>query len=149
MAQKNKKVKTSRILLFNKLGQCLVVKRASYRNYPGKWDLPGGRVEQGENIKKSALRELRDETGLQLNKLPKATKLTKVTKLDGKSRLRVLFVASNVKAKKITLDEEHTKYKWTALDKILPRMHPKTRRLIKKSLAMNKKSQQGIPALAA
>jgi len=41
----------------------------------GKWDMPKGRVEEGQSIEKSALREVEEETGLSQSKITVQGKL--------------------------------------------------------------------------
>ena len=50
-------------VVFNEQGRLLLVKRA---NPPaqGKWSLPGGRLESGETSEDGVVREVREETGL-------------------------------------------------------------------------------------
>ena len=48
------------VLCLNGAGEVLMVRRADN----GQWDLPGGRVEPGEETQAAALLELREETGL-------------------------------------------------------------------------------------
>ena len=43
----------------------LVARRADGAHLPGAWEFPGGKVEDGEEPLAAALRELREETGLQ------------------------------------------------------------------------------------
>jgi ADP-ribose pyrophosphatase YjhB (NUDIX family) len=50
-------------LVYDDAGRLLVVRR---RNDPGRglWSVPGGRVEQGEDDTAALIREMREETGL-------------------------------------------------------------------------------------
>ena len=43
----------------------------------GKWDMPKGRIEEGQGPEISALREVQEETGLDINKLKIQGKLVK------------------------------------------------------------------------
>jgi mutator protein MutT len=45
----------------------ILTRRASkLRDHPGQWAFPGGRVDAGETIERAAMRELREEVGLEL-----------------------------------------------------------------------------------
>lgn len=50
-------------------GMVLLQKRdnVSGIRYPGKWCFPGGTVEKGEDIFEAAIRELKEETGLEVS----------------------------------------------------------------------------------
>ena len=45
-------------------GSILVARREAGQHLAGTWEFPGGKVEEGEEPKTAALRELREETGL-------------------------------------------------------------------------------------
>ena len=48
------------------LGKVLIVKRA-HAPRKGEWSLPGGRVELGESLVEATRREIREETGLDVD----------------------------------------------------------------------------------
>ena len=54
-------------ILLNKNGQILVAKRRNNQFMPGYWELPGGKIEVGENKKDSLKRELFEELGVTVN----------------------------------------------------------------------------------
>lgn len=54
-----------RAVIYDKQGRLLLLKRSmKSRNYPGKWEFPGGKVDPGERFDDAMLREVREETGL-------------------------------------------------------------------------------------
>lgn len=47
-------------------GRIILIKRGK-EPYRGSWALPGGIVEEGETVEQSAIREAREETGIQVS----------------------------------------------------------------------------------
>ena len=45
-------------------GRILLIRRAR-GDYPGLWGLPGGKVERGEHLSEAAVREIREECGVE------------------------------------------------------------------------------------
>lgn len=57
-------VPTVDIVIYNALREIVLIKR---NNTPFGWALPGGFVDYGERVEDAALREAREETGLELD----------------------------------------------------------------------------------
>jgi 8-oxo-dGTP diphosphatase len=56
-----------RALLTDADGKILILKRATdSKTNPGKWELPGGKVDQGESFDKALIREVLEETSLKI-----------------------------------------------------------------------------------
>lgn len=51
-------------VVFDRLGRLLLIKRA-HPPFKGKYALPGGFVDIGETVEAAALRELKEETGIE------------------------------------------------------------------------------------
>ncbi len=47
-------------------GEILLLKRQTYKPQPNTYGLPAGKVEKGETIKQAMLREVKEETGIDL-----------------------------------------------------------------------------------
>ena len=65
MAAKKPTVRCVGAVVHDARGRLLMIKRG-HPPSPGKWSLPGGRVEAGESDAAAVARELREETGLEV-----------------------------------------------------------------------------------
>jgi 8-oxo-dGTP diphosphatase len=52
------------VLLIDEIGRVLLVKRGPTSTRPGRWCIPCGFVDYGEDVRAAAARELQEETGL-------------------------------------------------------------------------------------
>lgn len=97
----------------------LIAKRSEY-NY---WEFMGGKVEKGETLKEAALRELNEETNLDLSS-DKIRKFKKgdsyLSEDDEKFRLNPIYLEIGVEKKNDMsedgLSEEHIDFEWIELE---------------------------------
>jgi 8-oxo-dGTP diphosphatase len=52
-------------VVFNAQGEIVLIKRGKAPHY-GRWMIPGGSLEWGETLEQAAVREVREETGLDI-----------------------------------------------------------------------------------
>ena len=50
------------------MGRLLVGQRPARKEYPGKWEFPGGKLEPGESVFKALAREFHEELGLEITR---------------------------------------------------------------------------------
>lgn len=63
--RESKEARFADIIVTTKEGTILLLQRAGYiRRYGGKYALPGGTIDKGEDSKVTAIRELKEESGL-------------------------------------------------------------------------------------
>ncbi len=104
-------------------GRVLALKRsATDTRRPLEWDLPGGAVEPGEDIKAACVREVHEETGLTI-KVTDCKTIYAMTEpvAPDVSATFIFFVAHLTIAADatITLSNEHRDYAWMTLDEAL------------------------------
>ena len=77
--------RTSAILVFNRAGHVLLQKRNNTPTIPepGKWDVWGGHCEEGETPEACAIRELREEIGVEITD-PQALKFLMTRAVEGR-----------------------------------------------------------------
>ena len=106
-------------VILDAAGRCLLVRRSPVnRNFVGKWEWPGGKVDQGEDFASAVLREVTEETGLQIE----------ITGLAGAMAFEmpavhvvVLSMEARVTGGDIRLSEEHDAFVWVPLAELARR----------------------------
>lgn len=77
-------------VLVKKDGKVLMGKR---KKYPPKWGLPGGKIEFGENLEKSILREIDEEVGIKVKNLKFGTVTNEIFDEIGEHYVSVIMTA--------------------------------------------------------
>ncbi|AKB23913.1 GDP-mannose mannosyl hydrolase [Methanosarcina sp. MTP4] len=104
-------------LIRNEKGEYLLLKRSeNSRTNPGKWDLPGGKVDRGETLKEAVAREVQEETGISINPGGIAGEVT--FELPAKKVIAIVYDGGFNMAD-VQLSYEHMEYTWTPLEKIV------------------------------
>ena len=87
------KTRTTAILVFNKVGHVLLQKRDNIPTIqePGKWDVWGGHCETGETPEACAIRELREELGIEIAD-PRALTFLMTRSVDGREEFVFAYV---------------------------------------------------------
>lgn len=77
---------------------------------PNLWDLPGGKVENGEIVQEAVKRESKEETGLEVE--PEDTSFFMYHYPN--ARIDIYAFRARYTSGHITLDEKHTEFKWVS-----------------------------------
>lgn len=110
------------IILFrtkNKIQEYLLL------HYPhGHWDLAKGKIEQGESKEQAAVRELKEETGLQATMFDGfCEQYHYFFKQDGDLiKKTVYFFIGEALSDDVTLSDEHIGYTWLPFEQALERL---------------------------
>lgn len=108
-------------LIRNKKGQILLL-NTNLATFTGPiephWDLPGGRIQKGENIEQALYREVEEEIGVKNIKIVKfldaSISKIRITKKDyGLILFTYLCSINNLKNIRLT-DNEHVEFKWVS-----------------------------------
>lgn len=100
-------------VILNPEKSILLVKRGIYTKwFPGKWALVGGKVDGDEEFKDAFVREVKEETNLDLDFIKYC-----FNKHDGDCEV-ALFVAITKTPNDIKINKEHSEYKWCTANEI-------------------------------
>lgn len=92
-------------------GKILLIKRRPNDVHkPGQWDIPGGRLDPGEDPFVGLQREAKEETNLIIN-IERPLAIRHFTRDDGQAITMIIFLCSPA-SDKIILSPEHTEYLW-------------------------------------
>ncbi len=91
----------------------LLLKRASYQWFPDLWQMVSGKIKDGEKAYESALREIKEETGLIPEKMWVLPNINSFYLVEDESiNLVPVFVARVDMDSIIKISSEHSEYKW-------------------------------------
>ena len=94
--------KVAKIVLVDGEGKVLFLKRTAYhKKHAGEWDLPGGHVHVGEDLKDGLFREVEEETGLSIKRAKLFTK-----------KENLYFFQGVYEQGDIILSNEHSEYEF-------------------------------------
>lgn len=106
----------SNTVILERDGKFLIIKRRPDEvAFPGKWEFIGGKLENGESIKASLVREAKEETSLELDSEPLFVGEYEFTRRDGHHVVGLRFVA-RAKEGDVALSEDHTDHAWVTPD---------------------------------
>lgn len=105
-----------RALIKNDKGEILILKRSiRSRSNPGLWELPGGKVEPGEDFEQALIREIKEETSLDVS----LNHAIGVAQQNHPHRHSVhLIMKVDVKSGELKISDEHEEFQWASLNKI-------------------------------
>ena len=107
---------TVRGIIKNNANEILIVKRhPKSKTDPEMWELPGGKVEKGEFFADALVREIKEETNLDVNVGDFAEAIQ--NDYMHKRTVQVMMYLDDVKGD-VKLSDEHTDWMWADLEKI-------------------------------
>jgi len=106
-----------KVLVKGPKGLYLFIQRsAPSKHFALQWELPGGKMDEGEEIGECLIRETMEETGLTLT----------IEHVIGSGegaipglKLAYMFMSGTVDAETVTLSDEHDDFKWLSLEEAL------------------------------
>ncbi len=100
--------------VINDKGEMLLIKRRSNDPHsPGVWEIPGGRLDVGENPFFGLQREIKEEVGLDIEVL-NPLMIHHFTRDDEQKITMITFLCKAISSE-VVLSEEHTNYEWRTL----------------------------------
>jgi 8-oxo-dGTP diphosphatase len=101
-----------RLVLFDQHGHILILKRsAKSKTNPGKWELPGGKIDQSESFDAALKREVEEETGFQVVIHTAAGTAMQETE---EWRVVHLVMIGSIISGGLAISNEHDEYRWAS-----------------------------------
>jgi len=105
----------TKCFITNSDGKILVLKRAvDARVRPGKWDLPGGMIEEEENPNTAILREIKEETAINCT----SASIVYISTELSPAYILTFFYVSKYEDEVIMISDEHTEFNWISIQNL-------------------------------
>ena len=102
-------------------GKFLMLKRSNHENFfPNKWELPGGKVEFGEEPNHALTREIKEETGLEITAFfPIKCTHYMIEKPEKKRHtIQIIYLTNTTNPTNVQLSTEHSQFQWIAINEL-------------------------------
>ncbi|MGD9128380.1 MAG: NUDIX domain-containing protein [Planctomycetia bacterium] len=109
---------SAKAIILDDKQRVLLLQRSLGATYQaGLWELPGGKIDSGENFAAALVREVKEETEL----IVELDRVAGAGEWDGHSSFRIVYVfmTAHIVSGKIQLSSEHEQYRWAARDDLL------------------------------
>ncbi len=101
-------------------GKLLYLKRHADKPYGETWGLPAGKIEEGEDPRQAAVREVEEEVGIKLDPVTLQEVVKIYLEVDGLSYVFYAFRVRLDKAPQIKLEPQaHTEARWLTVEEAL------------------------------
>jgi 8-oxo-dGTP diphosphatase len=123
IAQRPQVVLTNRSIVLNHKGQILLIQRAQNDSWKANyWELPGGKLDEGQDISHALEREAFEETGLLINPISRTaffeSSLITSGKYTGMPYIVIIGI-SLLDLGSVKLSEEHQNFVWVPIKETL------------------------------
>jgi len=107
-------------IILNDEGKILAIRRsATDPSRPLTWDVPGGEVEEGEDLEESILREIKEEVGITVSNIEIFDAVGSYNK-KGEYWIGIGYKAKAIETN-VILSFEHDQYEWLTKEEFLQR----------------------------
>ena len=121
---------TMRGIVKNSNDEILILRRhPKSRTNPHKWELPGGKVDPGEFFDEALVREIKEETNLDISDLEVFNAVDDIQ--PGKHYITIQLIANKFSGELINLEpNKHDQWKWFRLDNLPTNLYTPTKEFI-------------------
>ena len=109
---------SQKAVIINGDGKILVIHRTSTApSNPNKWDFPGGEIDFGEKAIESIIREIKEETGLEISDIKPYDVESHIDK-NGEFWTTIAY-KTKTSSENIILSEEHDEFRWVTKEEFM------------------------------
>ncbi|MBI5133813.1 MAG: NUDIX hydrolase [Candidatus Taylorbacteria bacterium] len=100
-------------LIHGREGKILILRRSKQNDVlPGYWDIPGGTVEEAEEPVAAAIRETKEEAGLDISDLKPLFQTSNIDRSKNIEFVTIVYLAQTKETEVMLNADEHDMFEW-------------------------------------